>query len=67
MVKLRGIGRVRARLLRNNGVKIPSDIKKVDLKRILGPNIARQILKNIDGPAEIRTQVSGSRSLDSAN
>lgn len=67
LVKLRGIGRVRARLLRNNGVKIPSDIKRVDLKKILGPKIAKQVLKNIDGPAEIRTQVSGSRSLDSAN
>ena len=47
LVKLKGIGRVRARLLRNNGVKIPSDLKRVDLKKILGPKIAAQILKNI--------------------
>jgi helicase len=51
LIKLRGIGRVRARRLFNNGMTTPEEIKKrprEDLARILGQGIADQIFDQIE-------------------
>ncbi|MEM7819705.1 MAG: DEAD/DEAH box helicase [Candidatus Aenigmatarchaeota archaeon] len=46
LIKIKGIGRVRARLLYNSGIKNPFDIKNVSiekLEKILGPKTAKNI------------------------
>jgi helicase len=51
LIRLRGIGRVRARRLFNNGMTTPEEIKKhprEDLARILGQGIADQIFDQIE-------------------
>ena len=50
LIRLRGIGRVRARRLFNNGITSPEEIsrhKKEDLVKILGAGIAEQILEQL--------------------
>ncbi|MFZ1897647.1 ATP-dependent DNA helicase [Methanoregula sp.] len=51
LIRLRGIGRVRARRLFNNGMTTPEEIKKhprEDLVKILGQGIADQIFDQIE-------------------
>jgi helicase len=51
LIKLRGIGRIRARRLFNNGMTTPEEIKKhprEDLVKILGLGIADQIFDQIE-------------------
>ena len=46
LVSMRGIGRVRARKLFNNGIKNASDILSADLKilsELIGPSLAKKI------------------------
>ncbi|MHA1368037.1 MAG: helix-hairpin-helix domain-containing protein, partial [Candidatus Heimdallarchaeota archaeon] len=55
LVKIRGIGRVRARLLYNNGFKSIAALRKAeprDLSRIpsLGPELARSIKEQVGSP-----------------
>ena len=49
LVKLKGIGRVRARLLFKNGIKGAADIRNSTekLEKILGKGVARQILEQL--------------------
>lgn len=50
LIRLRGIGRVRARRLFNNGVTSPEEIsrdKKEELVKILGAGIADQVLEQL--------------------
>src|SRR5208337_4364097 len=50
LIRLRGIGRVRARRLFNNGITSPEDIlkhKKEELTMILGQGIADQVLEQL--------------------
>lgn len=49
LVKLKGIGRVRARLLFRNGIKGPSDIKKnsARIEQLLGAGVARQVMEAV--------------------
>ncbi len=50
LVQLKGIGRVRARLLWHNKVRTIADLKKISdraLAEIIGPNIAKQIKEEI--------------------
>jgi len=57
LIKIRGIGRVRARKLYKQGIKIPTDIKKMPqatLEKIVGPKIAKSILQNINEDLETR-------------
>jgi len=50
LVSLRGVGRVRARMLFNNNLRKLDDLRKVpleSLERILGPKIAREIKEQV--------------------
>ena len=50
LVKLEGIGRVRARKLFNSGIKSISDLRKTPLKtleKLIGPRIARKIKEQV--------------------
>lgn len=71
LVRLRGIGRVRARRLFNNGLTTPDAMRQAGHERlapVLGAGIAAQVLaqiegKNVPGPAaplqkKVRTQVT---------
>ena len=52
LVKLKGVGRVRARRLFNNNIMIPDDLEKAGFDRvaaIVGRNIARQIMEEAAG------------------
>ena len=65
LIRLRGIGRVRARRLFNNGMTTPEEIKKhprEDLVKILGQGIADQIFDQIEPKkrnVRIRHSVNG--------
>jgi len=51
LIMIKGIGRVRARLLFRNGIKTPSDIKGVPietLEKLLGPKMAKNVKEAID-------------------
>jgi helicase len=53
LIKIRGIGRVRARVLYNHGIKSIDDLRKTDPKRLLslrgfGETIVRQIYEQLD-------------------
>ncbi|MBI4018580.1 MAG: DEAD/DEAH box helicase [Candidatus Aenigmarchaeota archaeon] len=49
LIKLKGVGRVRARLLFRNGMKSPADMKKNPerIEILLGKGVARQILEEL--------------------
>ena len=50
LVALRGVGRVRARILWNHGLKRLDDLRKVPLEtleRVLGPKVAREIKEQL--------------------
>jgi helicase len=50
LVALRGVGRVRARILWNHGLKRLDDLRKVPLEtleRVLGPKVAREIKEQV--------------------
>ena len=50
LVKIKGIGRVRARKLFDSGIIKPSDLRKInnqDLGKILGPKVAENIKKDL--------------------
>jgi len=54
LVRLEGIGRVRARMLYNSGLKTIEDIKKVPLEKLtslplIGPKLAKKIKEQIGG------------------
>jgi len=54
LVRLKGIGRIRARLLFNSGLKTVEDIKKVPLEKLtslplIGPKLAKKIKEQIGG------------------
>jgi len=54
LVRLEGIGRVRARMLHNSGIKTIEDIKKVPLEKLtslplIGPKLAKKIKEQIGG------------------
>jgi helicase len=55
LVKIKGIGRVRARKLWNKGIKKPKDVRKYikKVKVILGEKIGEKTLKNIDKSSNI--------------
>ena len=65
LVKLRGIGRVRARILFNSGIKTIDDIKKVQFSRLKGlPQIGSKLALNIKeqvGIYERRLNLNNSR------
>ncbi|RLJ10294.1 MAG: hypothetical protein DRP15_00465, partial [Candidatus Aenigmatarchaeota archaeon] len=51
LISLKGIGRVRARILYNHGLRKISDLRKISLEsleRIIGPKIAREIKSQVD-------------------
>ncbi len=51
LVKLEGVGRVRARKLFNSGIKTISDLRKIpllSLERIVGPKIARKLKQQVE-------------------
>ncbi|MEM1611671.1 MAG: helix-hairpin-helix domain-containing protein, partial [Sulfolobales archaeon] len=53
LIKLRGIGRVRARILYNHGIRSIDDLRRIDPKRLLslrgfGEAIVRQIYEQLD-------------------
>lgn len=54
LVKLRGIGRARARMLFNGGIKSPKDVKNnaAAVERILGKKIAESISREISDSGE---------------
>jgi helicase len=55
LVKLKSIGRVRARILYKNNIKKPSDIKKAGkekVEKILGKKIAQQLLEQLEESLE---------------
>lgn len=55
LVKLRGIGRVRARILYNSGFRTLSELKKAPKERLgdlLGPKTAQQVMEQINGKTE---------------
>jgi helicase len=59
LVRLKGIGRIRARLLFNSGLKTIEDIKKVPLEKLtslplIGPKLARKIKEQIGGFVKAR-------------
>jgi len=59
LVKLEGIGRVRARVLYNSGLKTIEDIKKVPLGKLtslplIGPKLAKKIKEQIGGFVKLR-------------
>ena len=57
LVRLRGIGRVRARRLFNNGITTPEELsrnKKEDVVKILGAGIAEQVLEQLQPKRESR-------------
>lgn len=50
LIKIKGIGRVRARKLFDSDIKKPSDLRKIviqDLSKILGPKVAENIKKDL--------------------
>ncbi|RLE84756.1 MAG: hypothetical protein DRJ39_02625 [Thermoprotei archaeon] len=54
LIKIRGIGRVRARILYENGFKSIEDLRKASLKELsklplIGPKLAKSIKEYIDG------------------
>ena len=54
LVKLRGIGRVRARMLFNNGFRSIESLRKApvtSLTRIVGPKTAKTVKRQLEGPA----------------
>ncbi len=54
LVKLKGIGRVRARMLYKNGIKGAADIRNSTekLEKILGKGVARQVSEQLDKPGK---------------
>ena len=67
LIQLRGIGRVRARRLFNNGMTSPEEIKKhprEDIVRILGQGITDQIFEQLEpkNKSTDTTSVNGERS-----
>jgi len=59
LVRLKQIGRMRARKLFNSGVKSMSDLKKVPIERlsqIVGINMARIIKNQVEGKAEMKKE-----------
>ncbi|MGD0534830.1 MAG: ATP-dependent DNA helicase [Methanoregula sp.] len=67
LIRLRGIGRVRARRLFNNGMTSPEEIKKhprEDIVRILGQGITDQIFEQLEpkNKSTDTTSVNGERS-----
>jgi len=59
LVRLEGIGRVRARVLYNSGLKTIDDIKKVPLGKLtslplIGPKLAKKIKEQIGGFVKLR-------------
>ena len=65
LVTLRGIGRIRARILFNSGIKTIDDIKKVQFSRLKGlPQIGSKLALNIKeqvGIYEKRLNLNDSR------
>jgi replicative superfamily II helicase len=54
LVRLKGIGRIRARSLHNSGLKNIEDLKKVPLEKLtslplIGPKLAKKIKEQIGG------------------
>ena len=57
LVKLEGIGRVRARKLFRSGIKSISDLRKISLEslaKVIGPKIAKKIKNQVEGRKVIR-------------
>jgi helicase len=75
LIRLRGIGRVRARRLFNNGITSPEELSrhnKEDLVKILGAGIAEQVLEQLqpkkepqekDPPGENKNSMQGQSTL----
>ncbi|MCK9578848.1 MAG: ATP-dependent DNA helicase [Methanoregula sp.] len=62
LVKLRGIGRVRARRLFNNSITSPDAVRVAGIEsvtRIIGRGIAEQIFAQLDGGKKIPTEKTG--------
>ncbi|MBD3319027.1 hypothetical protein GF342_03910 [Candidatus Woesearchaeota archaeon] len=57
LLKLKGVGRVRARQLFRHGIKIPSDLikAKATLPRLLGPKIAKNLLSQLGHEMDTNT------------
>jgi helicase len=69
LVRLREIGRVRARLLFNNGIKDLGDVKKVDfmkLRQLLGDGVAKIVKEQVGETVEVpkETKRKGQLSLE---
>ena len=55
MVRLRNVGRVRARVLFRNGIKNLGDLKKTDLTKLtqlIGPRVAKNLKKQLGQEVE---------------
>jgi len=62
LVKLRGIGRVRARRLFNNSITSPEAVRAAGIEsvtRIIGRGIAEQIFSQLDGKRKINPENTG--------
>jgi len=61
LVKLEGIGRVRARKLFNAGIRSISDLRKIPIDRlakIVGPTTAKKIKYQVEGKKEVKEKQS---------
>jgi helicase len=65
LIRLRGIGRVRARRLYTNGITDPDALRgagRDEIARILGRGIADQVFAQLDGPGEsVSEEMAGTR------
>ncbi len=62
LVKLRGIGRVRARRLFNNSITSPEAVREagiVSVTRIIGRGIAEQIFSQLEGTGRVTGEITG--------
>ncbi|MFH1917216.1 MAG: hypothetical protein ABIJ21_08205, partial [Nanoarchaeota archaeon] len=58
-IKLKNVGRARARLMHKNGIRSLSDVRKADLlvlSRILGPGIAKDVKRQVGEKGDDKSQ-----------
>ena len=69
LVKIRGVGRARARMLFNRGYKSLEKIRSAPvtaIAQVVGPNIAKDIKRQLSGPEKEKSSVTddGATSLE---
>ncbi|MHA1711985.1 MAG: DEAD/DEAH box helicase [Candidatus Freyarchaeota archaeon] len=63
LVSLEGVGRVRARILFNAGIKSPGDLEKTPVERLaslptIGENLARKMKAHVEGKKEVKRRIT---------